>query len=216
MTSRTFNARRGRLGDARLDVLERLFPAYGLTVAKEPLDPAVLFGRRAPLVLEIGSGMGEATAEMAAADRARDYLAVEVHTAGVASLLALVEARALTNVRVARGDAIQLLRQLAPASLDAIHVFFPDPWPKARHQKRRLIQPAHIGLLRSRLAVGGVIHCATDSAAYAAQMLETLTAAGDLVAADVRPHPETKYERRGIEAGRTVFDVVFRRETRPE
>ena len=218
---RTFQPRRGRVSARHLDALDRLWPAFGLRippVSGAPVDTTALFDRRAPLVLEIGSGMGEATAEMAATDPGRDYLAVEVHTPGIANLLALVEQRGLTNVRVARGDALDLARDLLPAdSLDAVHVFFPDPWPKSRHHKRRLIQPAHVALLRSRLVRGGVLHCATDWADYAAAMRETLDADPELVNAydgyAPRPahRPETKFEQRAVAAGRTVFDLVFRR-----
>jgi tRNA (guanine-N7-)-methyltransferase len=216
---RTFHPRRGRLSGRHRDALDRLWPAYGIHVADDgdPLDPAEEFGRRAPLVLEIGSGMGDATAEMAAADPDRDYLAVEVHTPGIAHLLSLVELRGLTNVRVASGDALDLLAQLPPGVLDAVHVFFPDPWPKARHHKRRLIQPAHVALLRSRLAPGGTLHCATDWADYAATALTALAADPLLVNAHhgfaPRPayRPRTKFEERGLLAGREVFDLVFRR-----
>jgi tRNA (guanine-N7-)-methyltransferase len=176
----------------------------------------VLFGRRAPLVLEIGSGMGEGTAEMAAADPARDYLAVEVHVPGIANLLRLVDDRSLTNVRVADVDAVGLVRQLSAGSLDAVHVFFPDPWPKTRHHKRRLIQPAHVALLRSRLVPGGILHCATDWAAYAEVMLETLSGDPGLInmfdgyAPRPQHRPRTKFEQRGIDSGREIFDLVFR------
>ena len=170
------------------------------------------------MVLEIGSGMGDATAAMAAADPTRNYLAVEVHTPGIANLLAMVERRGLSNVRIAEGDALTLVRDLLPAaSLDAVHIFFPDPWPKARHHKRRLIQPAHVALLRSRLATGGTLHCATDWAEYAAVMKETLTADPELVNAypgfAPRPahRPVTKFERRALAARRPVFDLIFRR-----
>jgi tRNA (guanine-N7-)-methyltransferase len=220
---RTFHPRRGRLSGRHHDALKRLWPAYGIEIPEEPapapLDPAALFGRRAPLVLEIGSGMGEATADMAAADPGRDYLAVEVHTPGIGNLLALVEERGLANVRVACGDALDLVRyQLPPGSLDAVHAFFPDPWPKARHHKRRLIQPAHVSLLGSRLVPGGTLHCATDWADYAEAMLEALT--GDPLLANAydgyapRPagRPLTKFEQRGIEAGRPAFDLIFRRD----
>jgi tRNA (guanine-N7-)-methyltransferase len=181
------------------------------------IDPALLFGRRAPLVLEIGSGMGEVTAAMAAADPGRNYLAVEVHTPGVANLLALIEDRALSNVRVAAGDALELIHRLPPASLDAVHAFFPDPWPKARHRKRRLIQPAHVAVLRSRLVVGGRVHCATDWAEYAEDMLATLAADPELANAfdtyAPRPahRPQTKFELRGLDAGRDIFDLIFTR-----
>ncbi|WP_370375467.1 tRNA (guanosine(46)-N7)-methyltransferase TrmB [Micromonospora sp. HM5-17] len=183
-----------------------------------PLDLAALFGRQAPVVLEIGFGMGDATAAMAAADPGRDYLAVEVHTPGIANLLSLVERLGLTNVRIARGDALDLLRHLLPPDrLAAVHVFFPDPWPKARHHKRRLIQPAHVALLRSRLAPGGVLHCATDWAEYAESMLAVLSADPGLVNTypgyAPRPayRPVTKFERRARRAGRPAFDLIFRR-----
>jgi tRNA (guanine-N7-)-methyltransferase len=205
------------MGARHFDAMARLWPAYGLTITPGPhLDTEALFGRRAPVVLEIGSGMGEATAEMAAADPDRDYLAVEVHTPGIANLLALIDDATLTNVRVAHGDALELVaHRLAPGSLSAIHAFFPDPWPKARHHKRRLVQPAHVALLRSRLATGGILHCATDWAGYAEAMLDTLTADPGLVNAHdgyaPRPahRPLTKFERQGVEAGRPVFDLEF-------
>ncbi|MGA3541138.1 tRNA (guanosine(46)-N7)-methyltransferase TrmB [Micromonosporaceae bacterium DT194] len=218
---RTFHPRRGRLTARHHDALERLWPRYGLVVPAAPaaeLDFVALFGRRAPVVLEIGSGMGDATAAMAAADPDRDYLAVEVHTPGVANLLAMTEQQRLGNVRIAQGDALDLLRfAVAPDSFDAIHVFFPDPWPKARHHKRRLIQPAHVALLRSRLTPGGVLHCATDWAEYAEAMHETLSGDPELVnTADryaPRPahRPLTKFERRGTTAGHEIFDLIFRR-----
>jgi tRNA (guanine-N7-)-methyltransferase len=191
---------------------------YGVEVTGGPLDPAEVFGRRAPLVLEIGSGMGEATAEQAAADPARDHLAVEVHTPGVANLLALIEARGIGNLRVAHGDALDLLRdRLAPASLAAVHAFFPDPWPKQRHHKRRLFQPAHVALLRSRLMPGGVLHTATDLAEYAEVIRDALTADPELVnlhpgwAPRPADRPRTRYEQRAIDAGRPVFELIFRR-----
>ncbi|WP_222864382.1 tRNA (guanosine(46)-N7)-methyltransferase TrmB [Micromonospora sp. WP24] len=202
------------------DALDRLFTAYGLDVPDgpgAPIDLAGLFGRTAPVVLEIGSGMGDTTAAMASADPDRDYLAVEVHTPGIANLLDLVERHGLRNVRVAQGDALELARRLAPGSLDAVHVFFPDPWPKSRHHKRRLIQPTHVALLRDRLAPGGVLHCATDWAEYAEAMRETLDADPELV----NPHggfaprpahrPVTKFERRALVADRPVADLIYRR-----
>lgn len=218
---RTFHPRRGRLSTRHLDALDRLWPTYGLVIPESPgarLDLPTLFGRRAPVVLEIGSGMGEATVAMAAADVNRDYLAVEVHTPGIANLLAMIEQQGVTNVRIAQGDALDLVRHLlSPQTLDAIHVFFPDPWPKARHHKRRLIQPEHVALLRSRLVPGGTVHCATDWAEYAAAMREVLSADPELVNdhdgyAPRPPHrPVTRFERRGLTAGHQIFDLVFRR-----
>ena len=145
------------MGARHADAMAELWPAYGLTVLdgdRTPLDLDELFGRDAPKVLEIGFGMGDTTAAMAGADPGRDYLAAEVHTPGIGNLLALIGEHGLTNVRVAHGDAMELVHRLAPDSLDAVHVFFPDPWPKARHHKRRLIQPGNVRLLRQRLRRG--------------------------------------------------------------
>ena len=226
---RTFHPRRSPLGPARLDALETLWPRLGFSVHNETtgpapltadglLDTAAFFGRSAPLVLEVGSGMGEAVATMAGADPARDYLAVEAHLPGIAHLLGLIDRQGLTNVRVAHGDALELVRhRIAPGSLDTVHVFFPDPWPKAKHHKRRIIAPAHVALLRSRLRPGGTLHCATDWAPYAAAMLETLAADPELVNTNAgyapRPahRPVTKFERRGLALGHEIADLVFTR-----
>jgi len=204
----------------RVDTAARLLPRYGLP--EGPLDRDLVFGRTAPLVVEIGSGMGEATVAMAGADPGRDYIAIEVHTAGVANLLGLIEATGLTNVRIHHGDALALLRdRLAPASLDAIHVFFPDPWPKTRHRKRRLIQVARVPLLVDRLRPGGMLHCATDDADYALDMLEVLGATPGLANVHSgfvpRPayRPVTRYERRGELAGRPARDLIFCRTRSP-
>lgn len=206
------------LARAERQALHRLWPAYGVEITGPPLAAATLFGRPVPLVLEIGSGMGESTAETAAADPARGYLAVEAHTAGVANLLRLIEERGLANLRVAHGDALELLRhRVPPATLAGILALFPDPWPKARHHKRRLFQPDRVALLRSRLAPGGFLHAATDWPDYAQVIHQTLAADPELV----NPHrgwtprpagrPVTKYEQRAAEAGRPVFELVYRR-----
>ena len=224
---RTFHPRRVGLGPVRQEALRRLFPEWGFSVhdvaapyprsADGLLDAAALFGRGAPLVLEIGPGMGDATAVMAAADPGRDYLAVEAHLPGVANLLKLVGDAGLTNVRVGHGDALELVRRaIAPGSLDAVHAFFPDPWPKARHHKRRLVQPEHVALLRSRLVVGGVLHAATDWPEYAEQMLEVLGADPGLANAfdgyaDRGDRPVTAFERKALAAGGEARDLVFRR-----
>lgn len=225
---RTFHPRRAPLGPARENALRDLWPRFGFSVHDDrspvpltpdgSLDTVSLFGRSAPLVLEIGSGMGETTAAMAAADPERDYLAVEAHLPGVAHLLGLMDRAGLTNVRIAHGDALDLVRGvIREESLDAVHVFFPDPWPKARHHKRRLVQPSHVELLRSRLRIGGTLHCATDVVDYADAMLEVLTA--DPFLTNTAPtfiprpahRPVTKFERRGLDLGHEVRDLVFRR-----
>ena len=215
---RTFHPRRGRMSARHADALSNLWPAYGMTVVdgdRRPLDLAELFGRDAPRVLEIGFGMGDATAAMAAADPRRDYLAIEVHTPGIGNLLALVGELGLTNVRVAHGDAMELVHRLAPATLEAVHIFFPDPWPKARHHKRRLVRPGNVVLLRQVLRPGGVLHCATDWPDYAAAMAEALEADPGLRPAldgTAALRPVTKFERRGTEAGRPIVDLVYRRD----
>jgi tRNA (guanine-N7-)-methyltransferase len=198
------------------DAHSELWPDLGITVVdgdRSELDLTGLFGRDAPVVLEIGFGMGDATAALAAADPDRGYLGVEVHTPGIGNLLALAGEQKLTNVRVAHGDAMELVHRIAPGALDAVHVFFPDPWPKARHHKRRLIQPANVALLRERLRPGGVLHCATDWPHYALAMAETLDADPGLRRLPATPHtrPKTKFERRGSEAGRPIADLRYAR-----
>ena len=218
---RTFHPRRGRLSARHHDALQRLWPRYGFEIPAPgtPFDPHRLFGRLspAPLVLEIGFGMGDATAQMALTNPDRDYLAVDVHTPGVAHLLHLIDDAVLSNIRLAHGDALELLAALPADCLDAIHVFFPDPWPKARHHKRRLIQPAHVPLLRSRLAPGGTLYVATDWADYAHAALAALAADPGLhnpyggFAPRPDHRPVTRFELRGVTAGRDVFDLIVHR-----
>jgi tRNA (guanine-N7-)-methyltransferase len=217
---RSFTPRRSRVTNAQRDALERLWPRWGLEVdGRGRLDLDALFDGR-PVVLEIGFGMGEATAEMAAADPGTGILAVDVHTPGQGNLLRLAELRGLTNVRVANGDALILLREmLAPATLAGIRVFFPDPWPKKRHHKRRIIQPEFVELAASRLVPGGTLHCATDWEPYAESMLEVLTAGPWLVntvpgggyAPRPAHRPLTRFERQGLAKGHVVHDLVFAR-----
>ncbi|GAA1799927.1 tRNA (guanosine(46)-N7)-methyltransferase TrmB [Luedemannella flava] len=220
---RTFHPRRGRTGTRRAEALERLWPDFGLDIPadadlRRPVDPAAVFGRVAPVVLEIGCGMGDAAVAMAAADPDRDYLAVDVHTPGLGRVLTEIEDRGLTNLRAVRGDALDLVRDCLPAaSLAAVHVFFPDPWPKARHHKRRLVQPAAVALLADRLAPGGHLLCATDWADYAEQMLEVLSAEPTLhnlhdgAAPRLATRPVTVFERRALAAGRQIADFAFAR-----
>jgi tRNA (guanine-N7-)-methyltransferase len=209
---RTFHPRRGRMSPTQLDALVRLGPTYDLPSG--PLDAATLFDGR-PVALEIGFGLGDATIEMAQADLGTGIVAVDVHTPGVARLLLGVESLALANVRVVLGDAVELLRERIPeSSLVAIRVFFPDPWPKARHHKRRIIRPDLVSLMASRLAPGGVLHCATDWEEYAEQMLEVLSSNPELRnaysgAGPRLDRPMTKFERTGIEKGHVVTDLVF-------
>ncbi len=200
-------------------------PLWGIPYRAALLDLAETFGRAsAPRILEIGFGMGETTASIAAAHPENDYLGIEVHTPGVGSLLKEIAERNLTNVRIVQHDAVEVLRDMIPlASLDGAHIFFPDPWPKKRQQKRRLIQPPLVHLLAQRLLPGGYLHCATDWEEYAQQMLEVLatepllenTASIGAGAGGFAPRPayrpQTKFEARGLRLGHGVWDVVFRR-----
>jgi tRNA (guanine-N7-)-methyltransferase len=215
---RSYVLRAGRVGSGQARALAELGPRFVLPCRMEPLDADVTFGRRAPLILEIGFGMGEGLAEIAAAHPENDYLGVEVHTPGVGALLRQIGERDLANVRIVQHDAVDVLtHMLAPASLAGVHVFFPDPWHKKRHHKRRLIQPPLVALLASRLAPGGYIHLATDWQDYAGQMLAVLGAEPLLenTVAEYAPRPDTrpltKFERRGLRLGHGVWDLVFRR-----
>lgn len=220
---RSFQPRRSRVTAGQADALQRLWPKWGLDIdGQRVLDLAELFGGgdERPVVLEIGFGMGEATAQMAADNPDTGILAVDVHTPGQGNLLGLAERNGLDNVRVANGDAVILLREMLPtASLDGLRVYFPDPWPKARHHKRRIIQPDFLDLAAPRLRPGAVLHCATDWEPYAEQMLEVLTAhpAFENTEADggyaPRPafRPLTRFEGQGLDKGHVVHDLLFRR-----
>jgi len=209
---RSFKLRRGRVTGTQAEAIARLWPALGVEVDGTPLDLPALFGRRAPVVLEVGPGMGEATAQMAAAEPGTDLLTVDVHTPGHGNLLKLVEAAGLSNVRVGAGDALVLLRRmLAPESLAGVRVFFPDPWPKARHAKRRLVTPAFVALVASRLVPGGTLHVATDWPDYAAQVERVVRQAPAFELGGRLPRPRTRFEQQGLDAGRPAYDVVARR-----
>ena len=206
------------MGSGQVRALEVLAPRLVLPFAVAPMDARQVFGRTAPLVVEIGFGMGQATAQIAAAQAERDFLGIEVHEPGVGALLQRIDERHLTNLRIVKHDAVEVLTSMiAPASLAAVHVFFPDPWPKKRHWKRRLIQPPFAALLASRLATGSTLHCATDWQPYAEQMLEVLSAqpllanTADGFAPRPAYRPETKFERRGLALGHGVWDLVFAR-----
>ena len=215
---RSFVLRQGRVSNAQRRAFDALLPRYGVPYAARVHDLDAVFGRRAPRILEVGSGMGETTATIALAHPENDYLAVEVHTPGVGSLLKRIADLGLGNVRVVQHDAVEVLQDMiAPGSLDAVHLFFPDPWPKKRHHKRRLVQPPFAALLASRLRPGGYVHAATDWENYALQMLEVLSAVPALentargFAERPETRPVTKFEQRGIALGHRVWDVVFRR-----
>jgi tRNA (guanine-N7-)-methyltransferase len=215
---RSFVLRQGRVSNAQRRAVETLLPRFGIAYAPALLDLNAAFGRPTPKILEIGFGMGETTAQIALAHLQNDYLGIEVHTPGVGSLLRLIEAHALANVRIIQHDAVEVLsHMIAPESLNAIHIFFPDPWPKKRHHKRRLIQPPLVRLLSSLLLPGGYLHFATDWEDYALQMLEVLSAEAQLVnsaqgfAARPAYRPLTKFETRGLKLGHRVWDLVFRR-----
>ena len=206
------------MSNAQKRAYDTLRPQFAVDFAQQPPDWSQVFGRAAPLVLEIGFGMGETTAHVAQADPARNYLGVEVHSPGVGSLLKLVGEHQLSNIRIVQYDAVEVVRQMvAPAALAGIHIYFPDPWPKTRHHKRRLIQPAFVQLLASRLAAGSYLHVATDWQEYAEQVLEVLRREPLLenTVADFAPRPDyrplTKFEQRGLRLGHGVWDIVFRR-----
>ena len=215
---RSYVLRQGRFSRGQQRAYEELLPRFGVAYDRKPLDLQALFGRPGRVVAEVGSGMGETTARIAAENPDIDYLAIEVHAPGVGSLLRQVEERALANVRVVRHDAVEVLRDMVPeASLAGIHVFFPDPWPKKRHHKRRLVQPEFAALARDRLQPGGYLHVATDWQEYAEHVLAVLSATPGLAntAPDFAPRPatrpETKFERRGLKLGHGVWDVIFTR-----
>ena len=215
---RSFVVRAGRMGSGQQKALETLGPQFVLPYSSTPLEPSQVFGRTAPWVLEIGFGMGDATAAMAQSAPEKDFLGVEVHTPGVGALLKHLGEKSLTNVRIIQHDAVEVLtHMIRPGALSAVHIFFPDPWHKKRHHKRRLVQQPLVALLASRLAKGGILHCATDWEPYAMQMMEVLqaepllrnTAEGFAPRPDVRPL--TKFENRGLRLGHGVWDLVFER-----
>jgi tRNA (guanine-N7-)-methyltransferase len=212
---RSFVLRQGRMSPAQQRACDELLPRYGV-IAATPLDIGALFGNASPVVLEIGFGMGETTAAIASAHPEVNFLGVEMHWPGVGALLRHIEAQRLANVRVLRHDAVDVVeRMIPPASLAGIHVYFPDPWPKKRHHKRRLLKPAFVRTLAQRLAPGGYLHVATDWQPYAEEILDTL--AGEPLLANTaqrfapRPawRPLTKFERRGLDRGHAVFDLLF-------
>jgi tRNA (guanine-N7-)-methyltransferase len=218
---RSFVMRAGRMTVGQSRALEDLWPRYGVPYSATPLDLDALFGRQAPRTLEIGFGNGEHLASLAAAHPERDYFGIEVHRPGVGHVLMLAQDRGLTNVRLSDHDAVEVLRdQIAPGALDEVLVLFPDPWHKKRHNKRRLIQPAFVEFLATRIRAGGVFRLATDWEDYAHQMLEVLRGANALFT-NLSPTDEwmprheerapTRFEKRGERLGHGVWDLAFRR-----
>lgn len=211
---RSYVLRQGRTTPAQKRALEELFPKYGLPFSEKEIKPLEIFGRAAPLVLEIGSGMGETTAEIAKAHPEADFIAVEVHGPGVGSLLNAIEREKLVNVRIIRHDALDVLERMIPdGALAAIHLFFPDPWPKKRHHKRRLVQPAFAALAAAKLKEGAILHAATDWPDYAEWINDVFSREPLLepATASFIERPTTKFESRGRRLGHPVRDLVFRR-----
>ncbi len=215
---RSFVLRTGRMGTGQIRALETLGPKYIQPYAQSVLDTSALFGRSAPVVLEIGFGMGDATASIAQSLPGTDFIGVEVHTPGVGALLKHIDEKQLANLRIVQHDAVEVLEHMiAPGSLAGVHVFFPDPWHKKKHNKRRLIQGPFVAKLLTRIAPGGYLHCATDWQPYAEQMLEVLAAEAGLknTAEGYAPKPAyrplTKFENRGLKLGHGVWDLVFER-----
>ncbi len=215
---KSFVTRPGRMGTGQIKALTELGPKFVLPYKAERLDPAAFFGRSAPLVLEIGFGMGAATADIAQTLPDHDFIGCEVHEPGVGALLKLIGEREIGNIRIVQHDAVEVLRDMVgEAALDGVHIFFPDPWHKKRHNKRRLIQPPFVANLVKHLKPGGYLHCATDWQPYAEQMLEVLSAEPTLLntaagyADKPAYRPLTKFEARGLKLGHGVWDLVFRK-----
>ncbi len=215
---KSFVTRAGRLSPAQAKAIATLSPQFCIPYTKAPLDFSSVFSHSAPTILEIGTGMGETTAHIAAHMPEKNFIGVEVHTPGIGSLLKRIDENQLKNLRLIQHDAVEVLtHMIAPASLSGVHVFFPDPWHKARHNKRRLIQPALVALLVSRMQSGAVLHCATDWEHYAEQMLEVLSAEAGLIntaqgyAEKPSYRPLTKFENRGLKLGHGVWDLVFKK-----
>lgn len=215
---KSFVTRPGRMGTGQIKALAELGPKFVLPYKVERLDTAATFGRSAPLVLEIGFGMGAATADIAQTLPDHDFIGCEVHEPGVGALLKLIGERDIGNIRIVQHDAVEVLRDMiGEAALDGVHIFFPDPWHKKRHNKRRLIQAPFVANLVKHIKPGGYLHCATDWQPYAEQMLDVLSAEPALVntasgyADKPAYRPLTKFENRGIKLGHGVWDLVFRK-----
>ena len=219
---RSYVLRQGRISHAQQRAYDSLLPRFSIPYQTTQLEPALFFERSAPVILEIGFGMGESTAQIAYSRPDLDFIGVEVHTPGVGSLLKHIDERGLSNVRVIQHDAVEVLQHMIGANtLAGVHIFFPDPWPKLRHHKRRLIQADFVSLIASRLQPGAYLHAATDWEAYAEHILATLLQEPELrnTAAAYAPRPDyrplTKFEQRGFKLGHGVWDIVFRKPAKP-
>lgn len=215
---KSFVVRPGRMGSGQIRALKELAPKYVLPYAPTPPDWDAVFGRSAPRVLEIGFGMGDATAKIAALRPEDDFICCEVHEAGVGSLLQRIEEAGLSNIRILQHDAFEVLEtMIPPATLQGVHLYFPDPWHKKRHHKRRLVQAPFVAKLVQHIAVGGYFHAATDWEPYAQQMLAVLSGeallenSGAGYAEKPAYRPLTKFEARGLRLGHGVWDLLFRR-----
>lgn len=217
---RSFARREGRLTKGQKNALERLWPKYGIDVRENLLDPDSVFGRSAPCIVEIGLGMGDALVEMALRHPENNYLGIEVYRPGIGSVLKKLDEGGATNVRVICEDASVILKQMVPdVSLDAIYIFFPDPWPKKRHHKRRLIQTPFVELLGDKLKPGGILHMATDWEDYAHHMMAVMNYMPEFINTAGQNHfsprpdyrPLTKFEQRGRRLGHQVWDLIFRK-----
>lgn len=217
---RSFVRRAGRVTSAQARALAALWPRFGVETPEGQLDLQAVFGRDAPRICEVGFGDGQALAELALRQPENDFIGIEVHEPGIGHLLLNIERHGLQNVRIIRHDATDVLESWLPTgSLDRVHVFFPDPWPKKRHHKRRLIQPDFIGSLARAIRPGGILHMATDWEPYAEQMRDVADASAQFdnlsgagcYSGDRADRPETKFERRGLRLGHEVRDLLYRR-----
>lgn len=217
---RTFVIRAGRMTPAQEKALEEQWPIYGLSIEQGQLNYAEIFGREAPVVIEIGFGMGDSLLAMAKAAPEQDFIGIEVHGPGVGRLLNNIHKEGLTNLKVFQEDALEVLRLCIPDnSLSCLQLFFPDPWPKKKHHKRRMVQPQFAQLIRPKLAIGGCFHMATDWQPYAEHMMEVMTpaegyrnhAGPEQYSPQPKSRPDTKFQRRGEKLGHGVWDLVFER-----
>jgi tRNA (guanine-N7-)-methyltransferase len=215
---RSYVLRAGRITVAQQRALQDLWPRYGIGFRATPLDLDQVFGRRAPRVMEIGFGDGDALVRLALQEPGMDFLGVEVHEPGVGHCLLLIEKLGLTNVRLIRHDAVEVLSaQLPDGTLRQVNLFFPDPWPKKRHHKRRIVQPEFAALVAAKLEPGGLFHVATDWPPYAEHIAAVLDAQPEFEREEIRAaaRSETKFERRGRRLGHEIFECLWRRSTRP-